>query len=140
MIEHEETIESAVRAKNNAYWERNQLVAVLSKIYPAFIVEHDRNDKDWDKEWLNIIVIILPMEDTDIENERKYPYYRVPGIGKIPGIQLTWHIHDHEMPMFDHLEKQNLSYKDIYHDFGYKWDGHTTEEKYKRLRKFLEKR
>jgi len=39
-----------------------------------------------------------------------------------PGGQMSWHIHDSEMLLFSHL--------------GYRendWDGHTTEDKYKRL-------
>jgi hypothetical protein len=37
-------------------------------------------------------------------------------------MQISWHIHKSELPMFKHLKRS----KD-------KWDGHTTEEKYKRL-------
>jgi hypothetical protein len=40
-----------------------------------------------------------------------------------PTGQCSWHIHDDETSLFKHLE-----YKD-----DYVWDGHTTEEKYKRI-------
>lgn len=36
--------------------------------------------------------------------------------------QLTWHIKDSELPMFAHLARRENN-----------WDGHTTEEKYRRL-------
>jgi len=40
-----------------------------------------------------------------------------------PTGQMTWHIHDSELPMFDHLGRASVN----------TWDGHTTEEKYERL-------
>lgn len=40
----------------------------------------------------------------------------------LPTGQCTWHIHRDELPMFAHLTSQ-----------GRIWDGHTTEEKYKRI-------
>lgn len=40
-----------------------------------------------------------------------------------PAGQLSWHIHDGEIAMFKHLS-----------DKGRSWDGHTTREKYARLR------
>lgn len=41
---------------------------------------------------------------------------------QLPTGQATWHIHDRELAWFDHLEVRENS-----------WDGHTTEEKYRRL-------
>ena len=41
----------------------------------------------------------------------------------LPAGQATWHIHDSELPAFAHLPRGT----------GAKWDGHTTEEKYRRL-------
>lgn len=41
-----------------------------------------------------------------------------------PTGQLTWHIHDKERKLFKHLKMRPSHY-----------DGHTTEEKYKRLKK-----
>jgi hypothetical protein len=40
----------------------------------------------------------------------------------LPDGQATWHIHDSEFKWFSHLRQENNH-----------WDGHTTEEKYKRL-------
>lgn len=36
---------------------------------------------------------------------------------------MSWHIHSSELPVFAHLPN----------DGRYKWDGHTTAEKYERL-------
>lgn len=38
--------------------------------------------------------------------------------------QMSWHIHDLEIPMFSHLKWGANT-----------WDGHTTEQKYERLGK-----
>ena len=40
-----------------------------------------------------------------------------------PQGQCSWHIHDDELPMFAHLERRGEGC----------WDGHTTEDKYRRL-------
>lgn len=42
---------------------------------------------------------------------------------QLPTGQVSWHIKDTEMEFFAHLEQ----------DLKIKWDGHTTEQKYKRL-------
>lgn len=83
-------------AKNNAYKERDMLVAALSKLYPAWIGYHE--GEDWEDDWRTIIYI------------------------KLPSGQVSWHIHDSEKPLFDHLDPGIEE-----------WDGHTTEEKYERL-------
>jgi len=88
----------AREAKDYAYWERNQLVGVLSRLYPSHLAKHPESDKEWEDDWRNIVCIHTPAG------------------------QVTWHLHDSDMPMFKHLEVD----KDH-------WDGHTTEEKYKRL-------
>lgn len=93
------------KEKDKAYWERNQLVAALSKVYPAYLTKHEQNDKSWDEDWRTIVTIKLP---TGVTGWR----------------QAAWHIHDSEIPNFDHLE----------YSFSIGWDGHTSEEKYKRLR------
>ena len=91
-------------AKDHAYWERNQLVAALSKIYPAWLARHPESDTTWDADWRWIVFIQLPE------------------VGGEHWQQLTWHIHDTDLQYFSHLSvKQNT------------WDGHTSEEKYKRL-------
>jgi len=86
-------------AKDTAYWERNQLVAALSKLYPSWIGWHEGDNDDWDPEWKNVIYILLPTG------------------------QVSWHIHESELSSFSHLKKTH----------GPHWDGHTTEEKYRRL-------
>lgn len=82
--------------KNGAYSERNKLVALLSKIFPASIETHD--GEEWEDDWRHVVFINLPTG------------------------QASWHIHDSELPLFEHLES-----------VGNKWDGHTTEEKYERI-------
>jgi hypothetical protein len=95
----------------SVYRERNLILALLAVVcriteladgtgpfaYRAF---HDVNDISWDDEWRNIIVL---------ETEE---------MG-----QMTWHIHDSELPNFEKLPLRT----------DYRWDGHTTEEKYQRL-------
>lgn len=88
--------------KDCAYRERDQLVAALSKIFPSHLCMHGE-DPSWDADWLNIVCIHIPLTDKCI-------------------LQATWHIHQSELPMFQHLKMQDNH-----------WDGMTTEEKYKRL-------
>jgi hypothetical protein len=95
-------------SKDQAYWERNQLLAALSKLMFAWLTKHPKEDKDWDPKWRNIVVIVGIKDDFKL-------------------IQMTWHIHDDDLPYFSHLE----------FDPTFKWDGHTTDEKYDRLAKLL---
>ena len=106
-----EEIEKLKKQKDNAYWERNQLVSALSRLFPSFLSKHPEEDKEWDDDWRTIVIIKLP---TNKAAEKEINQ------------QLSWHIHDTDIPMFDHLQ---------YRDFG--WDGHTTEEKYRRLRDLI---
>lgn len=95
--------ENEKRAKDGAYKERNALVAVLSKIFPAMIIQHeDTPGEVWENDWRNIVMILLPTG------------------------QVSWHIHDSELAQFDHLAGSFVGPL-------LRWDGHTTEEKYKRL-------
>jgi hypothetical protein len=89
------------KEKDQAYWERNQLIAFISKLFPAHLTKHPENDAEWESDWRTIVCIHLPTG------------------------QATWHIHDFDVPLFDHLK-----YDDNH------WDGHTTEEKYKRIREY----
>jgi hypothetical protein len=92
--------EMTLRAqKDAAYAERNQLVAALSKLLPAHLARHPDEDAAWEDDWRWIVVV------------------------NVPAGQMTWHIHDSEREMFNHL--------DVRADFA--WDGHTTDEKYRRL-------
>lgn len=107
---------------DKAYWERNQLVAALSKLFPSHLAKHPESDPSWEDDWRTIVVIKIP-------NKTKIFFYDGRDATRIEDVQLTWHIHDSEISMFDHLE----------YDTRFVWDGHTTEEKYKRLRRiFLE--
>jgi hypothetical protein len=65
-------VDKEVEAKNNAYWERNQLVAYLAKQYDSHMVRHPDSDKDWEDDWRYIICIHTPTG------------------------QMTWHIHDND--------------------------------------------
>ena len=62
---------------NAVYRERDQLVAALSKLFPAHLALHD--GADWEDDWRNIVCVHLPAG------------------------QATWHIHDSELPLFGHL-------------------------------------
>jgi len=95
----EATASEAIQAKDGAYSERNKLVAALSKLLPASLERHPEEDKDWEDDWRWIVFIDAPTG------------------------QLSWHVHDSELPMLDHLERGT----------GRSWDGHTTDEKYERL-------
>lgn len=94
----EEEIGRMREAKDSAYTERNSVVAFLSSIYPSHLCVHDPNDTDLEDEWRTIVCIHSPCG------------------------QLTWHLHDNHVPLFDHLEMDHSH-----------WDGHSTEEKYRRL-------
>lgn len=81
---------------DEVYAERDQLVAALSKCFPAHLCRHE--GEGWEDDWRNIVCIHLPTG------------------------QATWHIHDSELGWFEHLRKTYSH-----------WDGHSTEEKYRRL-------
>lgn len=108
-------IEELERQKNAAYHERNQLVAFVSAVYPSALGKHDPDDKDWDPEWRNIVYVELPTG------------------------QASWHIHDSDLPLFDHIERR-FAFNDVVCCYGggehagSAWDGHSTEENYRRLR------
>lgn len=88
------------RRKDEAYTERNRLVALLSKLWPAHLAQHG-DDPSWSEDWRTIVCIHSPQG------------------------QLTWHVHDSHVPLFAHLP-----------DGDNHWDGHTTEEKYRRIDSF----
>lgn len=99
-------IEALIKQKDQAYSERNKVVAALAHLldiipeYTVGVAEHDPEDKDWESDWRTILVI---------KNSK--------------GDQMTWHFHDSEKHLLENLDKID----------DYKWDGHTTEEKYNRL-------
>lgn len=63
---------------DNAYYERNQLVAALSKLFPAGLKETTIDG--WDDDWHNCVYIDLPTG------------------------QVSWHFHKRELPLFHHLK------------------------------------
>lgn len=85
--------------RDTAYAERNRLVAALSTLFPASLERHPEEDATWEEDWRWIVFVDLPTG------------------------QAGWHIHDSELPLFEHLPRE----------VGRAWDGHTTEEKYRRV-------
>ena len=66
---------------NSVYRERDQVVAALSKVFPAHMAWHD--EAGWEDDWRNIVCVHLPTG------------------------QVTWHIHESERwPFFSHLHMQ----------------------------------
>lgn len=94
-----DTIERLKEEKAKVYAERNALVCALSKLFPSTLERHSDEDLDWENDWRWIVFIELPTG------------------------QATWHIHDSELHLFSHLERET----------GKVWDGHMTDEKYRRL-------
>lgn len=102
---------------NAVYAERDLLVALLARIvenldFPPFdswrCKHEDKPGENWEDDWRNVIFITIPTG------------------------QLSWHVHDSEMHLFDHLALLDPS------EFPEcKWDGHTTEQKYERIREYL---
>jgi hypothetical protein len=95
--------ESTDLQKNAAYKERDACVALIAKMavaleFKAGLGRHDENDQFWDGDWMNIVFI------------------------ELPNGQLSWHVHDSEMHLFEGLPKYEGT-----------WDGHTTPEKYTRM-------
>ncbi len=103
-------------SKDQAYWERNQLVAALSKVFPAWCERHPDADKKWDDDWRTIVFIEIPTYE--LTNK-----YVQGGFMRYETRQLSWHIHDSEKEWFSHLPWR----------VGNSWDGHDTQEKYRRL-------
>ena len=97
-------------AKNQGYYERNQLVLALSKLFPAWLERHPIDETPWDDDWRWIVFMEIPVEGP---------------AGQPATEQLSWHIHDSERGLFDHLQVREAN----------SWDGHTTAEKYARLRR-----
>lgn len=93
------------KERDAAYTERNRLVAALawliveSKTGLAWLAEHP-DDPEWDPEWRTIVFINGPTG------------------------QLSWHLHDSDVPLFDGLPRGPNN-----------WDGHSTPEKYERVAK-----
>ncbi len=66
-------------AKDTAYTERNNLVAVFSRMWPSHLAQHPEDDASWSSDWMTIVCIHSPAG------------------------QLTWHVHDSHRHLFAHL-------------------------------------
>ena len=108
-------IEELHKQKDQAYWERNQLVVALSKIFPAWLARHPEEDKEWEDDWRWIVFIEIPTKELEMK-------YVQGGFTVKHKRQVSWHIHDSDLPHFSHLQQRLNT-----------WDGHSTEEKYRRL-------
>lgn len=86
-------VEGERKSKNDAYTERNKLVALLASMFPSGRKKTDI--PGWHDEWHGCVFIDFPWG------------------------QASWHYHDSQAWMFDHLPP----YKG-------EWDGHLTDEKY----------
>lgn len=120
-LEREELLAQETESKNGAYRERDMLVCALSKLFPAYLARHDDSDKEWEDDWRWIVYIEIPVREKVVSGDQ---HNRVPESEwfKTTHQQVSWHIHDSEREMFNHLEvKEN------------NWDGHNTERKYQRL-------
>jgi hypothetical protein len=94
--------EAELKAQLNAvYQERDKCVSLIARMALALglktgIGQHVGDE--WEDDWRNIVFV------------------------EIPAGQISWHIHDSELPWFAFLPRYDAP-----------WDGHTTEEKYCRV-------
>jgi hypothetical protein len=101
-------IEELTKAKDAAYRERDQVVALVARMalalgWRAGLRSHEPDpDPTWDEDWKNVVAIDLPTG------------------------QVTWHFHDSERPLFHSLPQ-----------YAGRWDGHTTATKYERVNAVL---
>lgn len=89
-----------LKALSAVYTERNRVVAAFARMamacrWPACIGQ----DEDGGEGWRNVILIQTPTG------------------------QVSWHVHESEIHLFDFLPRNE----------EVKWDGHTTDEKYASL-------
>lgn len=103
----------------DGYWAHSKQAELetlkeIRKSYFAWLGKHeDKPGEEWDEDWKNIVFI------------------------RIPQGQLSWHIHDSEVSLFNRLFVASGSETGT-PDHVEPWDGHTTEEKYERIRRFCE--
>lgn len=74
-------LERLTAEKNGAYSERDKLISLVSKCFPAWLERHPDSDATWEDDWRWIVFV------------------------KLPTGQASWHIHDSELPWFSHLER-----------------------------------
>ena len=98
--------EELIVQKDVAYRERNMVVLLAAwmckQLGQVVGIKHHEGD-DWDNEWRNIVF---------------FEIHNAAGINA----QLSWHIHEKELPMFEFLGR-----------YDREWDGHTTEMKHMRI-------
>ena len=97
--------------KDRAYKERNLLLVLLAKVaiasgYDAGLGKCDPEDTSWEADWQNVVFIELPGKNGRMD---------------MP-VQCSWHVRDSELEDFSFLPPYKKP-----------WDGHSTEEKYKRI-------
>lgn len=120
-----ELLDTLRKQKDYAYYERNQLVAALSKLFPSWLERHPDSDTTWENDWRTIVYIMIPTRVVWGDGRNHVPEDR-----QYAPRQLSWHIHDSEVKYFSHLQMRE----------GNSWDFHTNEEKYERLRNIRVKR
>ena len=79
--------------------ERDQLIALLAKLYPSSLERHVPEDDEWPDDWRWVIIIELPTG------------------------QISWHVPDSELNLFDHVARLQ----------GRLWDGALDDVKYARI-------
>lgn len=70
--------------KDGAYHERNQLVAVLSKLFPSHLMIHPAADTTWEDGWRTIVCVHTPT------------------------VNAVWHFHDSERDLVSHLDDSTV--------------------------------
>jgi hypothetical protein len=110
-FEAQEEMKSLRRAKDKAYSERNKVVAALAVLLSRNIFRNT-----------SVGVAQHDINDKDWEAD-----WRTILVIELPTGQVTWHFHDSEKHLLEGLPEVK----------DYKWDGHSAEEKYKRLLDFL---
>lgn len=101
-------LEALITQKDNAYTERNKCVAALANVIYSIALPKYR-----------VYVTHHPEEDESWDND-----WRTILVIEYDGfVQMTWHFHDSEKNLLKRFPVVN----------SYKWDGHTTDEKYNRL-------
>lgn len=94
------------KAKNAAYSERNQCVAALARTLLTL--------------GFNVGRAIHPIEDTEWESDWRNILYI-----DLPMGQVSWHFHDSEAHLIERFP-----------EYDEPWDGHSANDKYKRLKPF----
>lgn len=118
--EYKHIIKVLEKEKDQAYWERNQLIVFLSKQHPA----HLQRDTGQALHWRNVVCIHLVAGITKTSGLKQINDTKFVKDETLREMQFAWHIHDKELKYFKHLKMRPTHY-----------DGHTTEEKYTNLAK-----